>query len=111
LNPGLIRSLNSLLQPVLPALPLTVWLSHLNSTVLWPVTSMVVLSWGHVLPNLQLQRVKIALLQPLPRHLPLFVMPLANLHSYIAAKEISVSVLQSLKDFQVYVTLFQLVHH
>jgi hypothetical protein len=37
-------------------------------------------------------------------------MPLANLHSYIAAKEISVSVLLLQNDFQVYVTLFLLAH-
>jgi hypothetical protein len=71
---------------------------------------MAVLSWGLVLPNSQPLQVKIASLQPLPQHWPLFAMPLVNLHSYIAAKEISESVLLWPKDFQVCVTLFQLAH-
>jgi hypothetical protein len=37
-------------------------------------------------------------------------MQLANLHSFIAAKEISVSVLLLPNVFQDYVTLFQLAH-
>jgi hypothetical protein len=72
---------------------------------------MVASSWGHVLLNLPQLLVKIASLQLLPRRLLLYAMPLANLHSCTAAKEISVSVLQSLNVFQVYVTLFQLAHH
>jgi hypothetical protein len=74
------------------------------------VISTVVLSWGHVLPNSLPLLVKIALLQPLPQLLPLFVMQQVNPHSYTAAKEISVSVSLLLNDFQVYATLFQLVH-
>jgi hypothetical protein len=38
-------------------------------------------------------------------------MPLANLHSYIAAKEISVSALLLPNVFLVYVTQFLSVHH
>jgi hypothetical protein len=59
------------------------------------------------LPALQ---VKIAcLLQQLP-HLPHYAMQLVNRRSSIAVKEISVSVLQLLNDFQVYATQFLLEH-
>jgi hypothetical protein len=67
-------------------------------------------SWGHVQPNLQLQLVKIASLQPLPQLSPLFAMQPVNLRSSIDAKEISAYALLSLNVYQVYVTLFQLVH-
>jgi hypothetical protein len=56
------------------------------------VISTVDLSWDLVLPNLLPQPEKIALLQPLHQLLPLSAMPLVNLHSYIADKEISESV-------------------
>jgi hypothetical protein len=71
---------------------------------------MVASSWGLVRPNLQLQLVRIASLQPLPQHLPLYEMQPANLHSYIDAKEISAYALQSLSVYPVYVTQFQLAH-
>jgi hypothetical protein len=71
---------------------------------------MVALSWGHALPNLQLLLAKIASLQPQPPLSPLYAMQPVNLRSYIAAKEISASVLQSLNVYQVYVTLFPSAH-
>jgi hypothetical protein len=71
---------------------------------------MVALFWGLVLQNLPPLLVKIVSLPLLPRRWLLCAMPPANLRSSIAAKEISVSALLSLSDFQDFVTLFRLVH-
>jgi hypothetical protein len=54
--------------------------------------------------------VKIVYLPPLPQPLLRYVMQPVNLHSYIAAKEISESVLQSQNVYQVSVILFRLAH-
>jgi hypothetical protein len=59
---------------------------------------------------LQQQLVKIALLQLQPPHSPPFAMQPVNQPSSIAAKEISVSVLQLLNVSQDYVTQFLLEH-
>jgi hypothetical protein len=68
------------------------------------------LSWVLALQSLQLLRAKIALLQPLPPLSRRYAMPQENPRSFIAAKEISVSVLLLLNDFQVYATLSLLEH-
>jgi hypothetical protein len=59
---------------------------------------------------LQQQLVKIALLQLQHPHWLPFAMQRVNPPSSIAVKEISVSVLQLLNDFQVYATQFLLEH-
>jgi hypothetical protein len=65
---------------------------------------------AHVLQNSPLLQVKIAYWPLLLQHLLRCAMQLANLRSYIVAKEISVYVLQLLNVYLVYATLFQLAH-
>jgi hypothetical protein len=65
---------------------------------------------AHVLQNSPLLQVKIAYWPLLLQRLLRCAMQLANLRSYIVAKEISVYVLQLLNVYLVYATLFQLAH-
>jgi hypothetical protein len=62
------------------------------------------------LQNSQLLPVKIAYLPQQHQHLLRCAMQPVNLPSYIAAKEISESVLQSLNVYLGFATLFQLAH-
>ena len=54
--------------------------------------------------------VKIVYSPPLPQHLPRYAMPPVNLHSYIVAKAISVSVLPLPNVYLVFATQCQLAH-
>jgi hypothetical protein len=65
---------------------------------------------AHVPQNSPLLQVKIAYWPLLLQRLLRCAMQLANLRSYIVAKEISVYVLQLLNVYLVYATLFQLAH-
>jgi hypothetical protein len=70
----------------------------------------VVLYLAHVPQNSPLLQVKIAYWPLLLQRLLRCAMQLANLRSYIVAKEISVYVLQLLNVYLVYATLCQLAH-
>jgi hypothetical protein len=100
-----------LLQPLgLLVRPLTVSRSHSNSTAWSLAISQDDSSWDNAPENSLARPVKIAFWQLLVPHSRLFAMPLVNLPSSIAAKEIFASVLLSLNVYQVFVTLSQSVH-
>jgi hypothetical protein len=94
-----------------PALPLTAWQLLSSTIVSLPAISMAALSWVPALQSLPQPQVKIASLPPLALPYRRYAMQQVNLPSSIAVKAISVSVLQSLRDFQVYAIQCQLEHH